>query len=151
MIRRGFDALSEGVAHVAPPVEAEASAAPSVGERALDLLGDEVRTLAEPLLDESLESPDAWSREIERYLERVRMAESVDPPGRLDAARHVADRLLALVESVGEDDPSDHHRLAQMAVRYFTMEDDASDDRGAGGYEDDDEVVGAVEAVLEGE
>lgn len=70
-------------------------------------------------------------------------------PGRVEAAQRLADRLLAMVELLGEGAPVEHFRLVQLAVRYFVTEDDAQDDRGAAGFVDDEEVVAAVELALE--
>ena len=152
VIRAGFEALSQGTAlgtrSVEPSVTDHQPPEASLYERTLALLDQTVRSVAEPLLQESLESPDAWAPEVERYLDRVRRSSETEPQ-RVAAARRVADRLITLAESLSEEDSAEHQQLVQMAVRYFVMEDDARDDWGADGFMDDEDVVAAVEAALE--
>lgn len=104
------------------------------------------RPLWGELLAEPLRSLRELIREVRDYrrqlLERSQwLSEEVDLP----LATKLADVLLRLLATLSEQSPEATRRLAQAAVRYFVIEDDAMADQSSlAGFDDDAAVVNAV-------
>lgn len=110
------------------------------------LLSD-TREVVSRLLDEPLRDPEALRTDLLRYARRFRALDE----------RSLADLRVAEALQRGCGDLLDRwpsldprgRRLAQVAVRYFVMEDDGDDDLDSPfGFDDDLEVYNAVAEAL---
>lgn len=120
------------------------SSDPLLGE----LLSD-TRGVVRRLMDEPLSTPAELSVQLDRLADELgedrphRRADIESGLALLGRARALLDRWAAL-EHRGR-------RLVQVAVRYLAMEDDGDGDlTSAFGFDDDEEVIDAVERALGG-
>lgn len=159
VIRRGFESLSE-TADTASAQESEARGAPSVEEiaaqgsfqRTLDRLPEAVRGLMEELHQEPLQSEADLRNSVNEYLEVLEELQFSEEFLDLETARRVAERCDRLLKSVDAATPVEHQQLIQAAVHYFLLDEDAeSDITSPIGFDDDEQVVAAVEVVIASE
>jgi hypothetical protein len=113
---------------------------------ALEGIPDAARPLWVELLAEPLRPIRELERDIRTYRHRLDeqsqwRADDVD----LRLAARLGQTLLRLLGTLGESSPEPHRRLAQAAVRYYVIEDDAlADQDSPAGFDDDAAVVNAV-------
>lgn len=108
----------------------------------VDELLSDTRAVVRGLLEEPLQPLDDLKAAIEGYRSAIETAPSADQElglALIDGAGH----LLGCARCEAT------HRLVQVAVRYFVMDDDGDDDlASAFGFDDDVEVFNAVAGEL---
>lgn len=111
----------------------------------MDELLSDSRAVVEQLLHEPLLSVDDLLAEVEAARESIAQA---SPVADKELGRSLADGASALLEAVRTDTAERKH-LAQVAVRYFVLDDDGDEDlASAFGLDDDVEVFNAVVRAL---
>ncbi|MCA9494763.1 MAG: hypothetical protein KC621_32765 [Myxococcales bacterium] len=120
------------------------SADPLLGE----LLSD-TRDVVRRLMDEPLSTPGGLVSQLDLLAEEL-SAEGKHLRADLEAGIALVARARTLLERWAELDHRGR-RLVQVAVRYLAMEDDGDGDlTSAFGFDDDEEVIDAVERALGG-
>lgn len=110
-------------------------------------LSDESRAVFEPLVELPLLPEADLLRELDEHVAMFEHAEAAGAPVDAAEAAFLRERCRALLaRSTTMDDG--RRRITQAAVRYFLLRDDAESDLSAGGLDDDDAVIGAVELYL---
>lgn len=108
----------------------------------VDELLSDTRAIVRELLDEALIPIDVLQRDVQAYESSIQDALAADQ----ELGLALAARSSALLEAAKCETS---HRLAQVAVRYFVMDDDGDDDlASAFGFDDDVEVFNAVASEL---
>lgn len=109
------------------------------------LLSD-ARDVVGQLLDEQLVPSDALREEVERY--HAHVVADAGPMTDVQSADALRAATLSLLEQTSAA-PEHRRRLAQVAARYFVLENDGEDDlRSPYGFDDDVEVFNAVVHAL---
>jgi uncharacterized membrane protein YkvA (DUF1232 family) len=108
-------------------------------------LSSEIRRILNGLQAEALVPVTVLSSELEQYASQLDQQAKESEFFDLDTATrtaHLCRKLLAALPQV----PDEHqHRLTQLAVNYFVLEEDAEDDsESLIGFDDDLQVVVAV-------
>lgn len=104
----------------------------------------ESRAVFEPLVELPLAADADLLRALDAHVEMFVRAEAEGAPVDAAEASFLRERCRALLaRSSGMHERA--RRLAQAAVRYFLLRDDAESDLSAGGLDDDDAVLGAIE------
>jgi uncharacterized membrane protein YkvA (DUF1232 family) len=86
---------------------------------------------------------------VEAYLEALPEAARVHEFLDVGKARSVGARCLRLIDTLTLATPESAHRAIQAAVLYFVLDDDAeSDTESVIGFDDDEQIVAAVERIL---
>ena len=110
----------------------------------LSNLGQEIQRIIEQLSQEELISPRLLADELETYVQDIRntsRSEFFD----LQTANRVVELCRSLLEALPADPSERQHRLTQLAIRYFVLEEDAEDDNDSLiGFDDDLQVAIAV-------
>lgn len=106
-----------------------------------ELLSD-TKAIVAVLLEEPLYPVEELQRDIAAYESEITAAPAADH----ELGLALVERSAALLEAA----VCEHtHRLAQVAVRYFVMDDDGEDDLAtAFGFDDDVEVFNAIACEL---
>lgn len=112
-------------------------------------LSADIRTVLDTLMADELVSRRTLKTELDRYTRtlyvRAEIEEHFDTRTAL-ATIKLAERLLS---ALPEDAEETHHRITQVALRYFVLEEDAdSDAESMVGFDDDLAVVEAAAAAL---
>ncbi|MEZ4320121.1 MAG: hypothetical protein R3F61_21760 [Myxococcota bacterium] len=110
-----------------------------------ELLSDS-RSVVASLLWEPLFPLDELRRQVEAYRTLIDQA---GPQADHDLGTNLADRTLRLIDTMAAGCSDLHHRMTQVTVRYFVLDDDGDDDlMSPFGFDDDVEVFNAVVARL---
>lgn len=110
-----------------------------------NLLSDS-RSVVDKLLREPLEDLDALTSQVRRY--RVHVHGAARPMTDVQLADALSDATLELLERTAGA-PRAVRLLAQVAARYFVLQDDGDDDLTSPyGFDDDVEVFNAVVEAL---
>jgi hypothetical protein len=103
------------------------------------------RAIVESLQAEPLLPIPTLRAQIERHLRELREGAVHNEFLDLDLAEQLAVSCRALLDGLGDSPPPRHHRLTQIAVRYFILDEDGESDlTSLLGLEDDAEVLNAV-------
>lgn len=151
VIRAGFATLSgaaadDGDLESGPPLRLRIDGVTAIALRQLSWSVGHV--FAELLGSEPLMDPSILRSDVARYLEELGDREQEEPLD-MDTAHRVAERMARLLADLGQSPNEDHHRLAQAAVQYFLLEEDAEGDLSSPrGFRDDEAVVAAVEVAI---
>ena len=104
-------------------------------------LGQEIQRIIEQLSQEVLISPRVLADELETYVQGIRNtthSEFFD----LQTANRVTVLCRRLLDALPADTSERQHRLTQLAIRYFVLEEDAEDDNDSLiGFDDDLQVA----------
>ena len=107
----------------------------------LSNLGQDIQRIVEQLSQEELTSPQVLADELETYVQDIRntsRSEFFD----LQTANRVTVLCRRLLDALPADPPERQHRLTQLAIRYFVLEEDAEDDNDSLiGFDDDLQVA----------
>jgi hypothetical protein len=107
-------------------------------------VGQNIQRIVEQLCLEDLVSPHILADELNTYVQSIACdthSEFFD----LQTADRVAELCRRLLEALPESPSDRQHRLTQLAVSYFVLEEDAEDDNESLiGFDDDLKVVIAV-------
>lgn len=110
----------------------------------IDSFSSDIRRIAEQLYREEPVSAHVLADELETYaqvLSRKHNSEFVD----LDTANQVVALCRRLLGALPVDPSEKQHRLTQLAISYFVLEEDIDDDNASVvGFDDDLQVVVAV-------
>jgi DNA-directed RNA polymerase alpha subunit len=117
------------------------------GEAQRDRGAPERRAIFESLLARPLEDEAELVRALDAHVAMFRRERAAGAPVDDDEAAALADRCRALLSRARERDDGSR-ALAQAAVRYFLLRDDAETDLSAGGLDDDAAMIREVEAKL---
>jgi hypothetical protein len=108
----------------------------------VDELLSDTRSVVHELLDEPLLPLASLDRAVGEYRQAIEDARSADQELGLALVEGASALLTSAI-------CADTHRLVQVAVRYFVMDDDGDDDLASPfGFDDDVEVFNAVATVL---
>jgi hypothetical protein len=108
----------------------------------------ESRALVARLMDEPLLPFTVLRGEVDSYVHLYRAAQRSKESLDVGHAEALAKRCQQLLDAAGDNASEQHRRLLQVAVRYFVIEADGDDDVLAGGLDDDEAVLDAVEELL---
>lgn len=109
----------------------------------VDALLSDTRAVVTDLLREPLIADDTLRAEVRAYKSAIEAAPAADH----ELGLALVEGACKLLDAVTNPRA---HRLVQVAVRYFVMDDDGDDDlASAFGFDDDVEVFNAVARVLE--
>lgn len=118
-------------------------------DRVMGVLPPRVGRIVERLFRERRISPVELHRLVSDYRNGLEGAARDGAFLDVILATQVANLLHRLVDTLQQPVTPEHHRLVQVAVRYFVFEDDAESDRDSLiGFEDDRLVAVAVAAEL---
>lgn len=111
----------------------------------LPQLSSEIRRILDELHTEALVPLTVLSSELEQYARQLdthaRQSEFFD----LDTAKFTAQLCRNLLRALPQPPDERQHRLTQLAINYFVLEEDAEDDNESLiGFDDDLQVVVAV-------
>ncbi len=116
----------------------------------LGALLSDARLTARRLFDEPLLESDTLARQLAEYVGRVKLAAGAHSLADWHTGLELADSAHALLRRW----PSLDHRgrrLVQVAIRYLVLEDDGDSDLDSPfGFDDDREVMEAIERALAG-
>lgn len=105
--------------------------------------------LVQTLMAEPLIAPKTLKAQVETYREEVRAAAENNANVDLELAMSIAGSCLSLLATIDGDTSESHHRLVQLACRYFVEEEDEDGDLDSViGFDDDAEVVNLVAGQL---
>lgn len=110
-------------------------------------LPEESRAIFEELLEQPLGPDLELLGALDAHVAMFARAESEGAPVDAAEAASLRERCRALLERSSHLGPAER-RFAQAATRYFLLRDDADTDLNAGGLDDDDAVIAAVEHHL---
>lgn len=116
---------------------------------AFDGLDETTRTALLDLCDEPMMALPALIAEVVDYRRHILDVAATQPHVNIELAEALVQGSLALLTGLDANQPETELRLAQIAVRYFVLEDDGEGDlTSIGGLEDDRQVFNiAVEAL----
>lgn len=102
-----------------------------------------------PLEREELTSIAALKVEVQDYLKELDDAISSFEFLDITTAKNVGSTCLELLDHVGPNPSKKNHRVLQMAIRYFILDEDAEGDVSSIiGFDDDAEVVRAAKSFI---
>jgi uncharacterized protein YceH (UPF0502 family) len=110
-------------------------------------LGQDIQRIVEQLSQEELISPRVLADELETYVQDIcntSQSEFFD----LQTAKRVAGLCRRLLDRLPADPSEKQHRLTQLAISYFVLEEDAEDDNDSLIGFDDDHATPAIEIVF---
>lgn len=117
---------------------------------AFDGLDESTRTALLDLAEEPMEAIAELVAEVVDYRRHILEVAASQPHVDIALAEALATASLTLLASLSDADDETRRRLAQIAVRYFVLEDDGDGDlTSVAGLEDDRQVFNLAAAALD--
>ena len=107
-------------------------------------LSPDIRRILDQLNREHLVSPQVLANELETYVKDIVDSSHIEFFD-LETSHRVTRLCRRLLEALPDHPEEKQHRLTQLAICYFVLEEDAEDDNDSLiGFDDDLQVVSAV-------
>lgn len=105
-------------------------------------LGPDYETIIQPLMEEPLSSLMELKRQLMSYMAELEAGQSAREFLDLTTARTLAEEGLHLIQAVSGHYTQERHRVLQVAIRYFVLDEDVESDASSIiGFDDDAEVM----------